>query len=64
MRILEIARDAHGKGRPIVIESIMDETFRTYFTRGVLRTNFGRLPWADGLRFVARIAGRTLSILA
>jgi acetolactate synthase-1/2/3 large subunit len=63
-RVLEIAMDMHGNRRPVVIESIMDKTFRTHFTRGVLRTNFGRLPWGDRLRFVARVAGRTLSDLA
>jgi acetolactate synthase-1/2/3 large subunit len=63
IRILEIAKDVHGKGRPIVVESIMDDSFRTYFTQGVLRTNFGRLPWGDRLRFVARVAGRKMSNL-
>ena len=61
MRVLEMAKDTHSKGRPVVIESIMDEAFRTYFTRGVLRTNFGRLSWGDRLRFVARVVGRNVS---
>jgi hypothetical protein len=54
----------HSHRRPVVIESIMDKAFRTYFTRGVLRTNFGRLPWGDRLRFVARVANRKISSLA
>ena len=31
-----------------------------FFTSGVVRTNLGRLPWTDRLRFVARAVGRRL----
>ncbi len=47
-----------GEGRPVIVETAIDYSQRTYFTRGVVRTAFGRLPWGDRLRFVARALGR------
>lgn len=61
VRILEMAKEVHGNRRPVVIEAIMDDSFRTYFTQGVVRTNFGRLPWGERLRFVARVVGRKIA---
>jgi acetolactate synthase-1/2/3 large subunit len=58
--VLVKASKRHLEGRPVVIEAMMDETYRTFFTRGVVRTNFGRLPWGERLRFVARILERRL----
>jgi acetolactate synthase-1/2/3 large subunit len=43
---------------PVVAEVVFDNTQRTYFTRGVVRTNFGRLPWSERLHFAARALGR------
>ncbi len=43
---------------PIVIEVAVDNSQRTFFTQGVVRTNFGRLPWGERLHFVARALGR------
>ncbi len=43
---------------PIVIEVAFDNTQRTFFTQGVVRTNFGRLPWSERLHFVARALAR------
>ena len=45
-------------GRPAMVEVAIDYSEKTYFTRGVVRTAFGRLPWADRLRFVGRALGR------
>jgi acetolactate synthase I/II/III large subunit len=36
----------------------VDYSARTYFTKGVVRTNLGRLPWQDRLRFIGRALGR------
>jgi acetolactate synthase-1/2/3 large subunit len=47
-------------GRPAVVEVAIDYSQKTYFTRGVVRTNLGRLPWPDRLRFVMRALGRRL----
>jgi len=43
---------------PVVAEVAVDNRERTYFTQGVVRTNFGRLPWGERLHFVARALGR------
>ena len=51
------AREISSHG-PVVVEVWLDNSQRTYFTQGVVRTNFGRLPWADRIRFVARALSR------
>ncbi len=52
------ARQVTGEGRPVLVDTAIDYSRKTYFTRGVVRTNFGRLPWGDRLRFVVRALGR------
>jgi len=47
-------------GRPVVVEVAIDYSQKTYFTRGVVRTNLGRLPWPDRIRYVLRALGRRL----
>ena len=47
--------------RPVVIEVAIDYSEKTYFTRGVLRANLGRLPWTDRIRYVVRALGRKLT---
>jgi acetolactate synthase-1/2/3 large subunit len=49
-----------GSGLPVVVEVTIDYSQKTYFTRGVVRTTLGRLPWPDRLRFVLRALGRKL----
>jgi acetolactate synthase-1/2/3 large subunit len=41
-------------GRPVVIDVAIDYSQKTYFTKGVVKTNLLRLPWNDRLRFVGR----------
>ncbi len=60
MDILGQARALNEHGRPVVVEVEIDYSNKTYFTRGVVRTTLGRLPWPDRLRFVARALGRRL----
>ena len=59
--VLQRARAITAAGRPVVIEVEIDYSRKTFFTRGVVRTNLGRLPWADRLRFVARALSRRLT---
>jgi acetolactate synthase I/II/III large subunit len=47
-------------GEPVVIDTNIDYSRKTWFTRGVVKTNLGRLPWKDRLRFVARAGIRRL----
>jgi acetolactate synthase-1/2/3 large subunit len=58
--VLNEASKVHLRKHPVVVEAMMDEKYRTFFTQAVIRTNFGRLPWSERLRFVARVLGRRL----
>ena len=58
--ILKQALTLTRSGRPVVVEVAIDYSQKTYFTRGVVRTNLGRLPWPDRIRFVLRALGRKL----
>jgi acetolactate synthase-1/2/3 large subunit len=42
----------------VAVDVAIDYAEKTYFTRGVVRTNLGRLPWTDRLRFIWRAVGR------
>jgi len=53
-------REVISRGQPILVDTAIDYREPTYFTEGVVRTNLGRLPWKDRLRFVARAIGRRL----
>ncbi|HPA81212.1 MAG TPA: thiamine pyrophosphate-binding protein [Thermoanaerobaculales bacterium] len=53
---LEITRS----GRPVLIEVAIDVSVKTYFTRGVIRTNLRRLPRRDRLRMISRALLRRL----
>ena len=69
---LACARDAHVEralaeafaaargGRPVIVEVAIDYSRKTHFTRGVVKTNFWRLPWPDRLRMLGRAAARHL----
>ena len=41
-------------GRPVLVDTAIDYSNKTYFTRGVVKTTLLRLPWRDRLRFVGR----------
>jgi acetolactate synthase I/II/III large subunit len=58
--ILKQALTLTGSGLPVVVEVAIDYSQKTYFTRGVVRTNLGRLPWPDRIRFVLRALARKL----
>jgi acetolactate synthase-1/2/3 large subunit len=48
-------------GRPVLLETSIDYSSRTYFTRGVVKTNLLRLPLRDRARFVGRALLRRLT---
>jgi acetolactate synthase-1/2/3 large subunit len=54
------AAEITGTGRPVALDVAIDYSQKTYFTRGVVKTNWLRLPWPERLRFVARALGRQL----
>ena len=49
-------------GRPVVVEVAIDYSRKTYFTNGVVRVNFLRLPWPDRLRMAVRALARRLQV--
>ena len=57
---LDAVAAALGQGRPIAVDVAIDYTRKTYFTKGVVKTNLRRLPFADQLRFIGRAIGRRL----
>jgi len=59
--VLEQVAETTAAGRPIVVDVGIDYSHKTYFTRGVVKTNLGRLPWPDRLRFIGRALARRLS---
>jgi acetolactate synthase-1/2/3 large subunit len=59
----EVVRVAHATisaGRPVLVDTAIDYSAKTWFTRGVVKTMLVRLPWPDRLRFVARALMRRL----
>jgi acetolactate synthase-1/2/3 large subunit len=58
--VVSSAREIADAGRPVLVDVAIDYSVKTFFTRGVVKTNFLRLPWADRLRFVARALARRL----
>lgn len=53
---LEITR----LGRPVLVEVAIDYSEKTYFTRGVVKTNLRRLPVRDRVRMIGRALARRL----
>ena len=51
--VVRYASEVTAQGRPIVVDTAIDYSRPTYFTRGVVKTNLGRLPLKDRLRFIA-----------
>jgi len=58
--VVSNAKEIADAGRPVLVDVAIDYSVKTFFTRGVVKTNFLRLPWADRLRFVARAVARKL----
>ncbi|HSJ05433.1 MAG TPA: thiamine pyrophosphate-binding protein [Longimicrobiales bacterium] len=58
--VLDAVAVARAEGRPIVVDVAIDYSARTYFTKGVVKTNLLRLPWPDRIRFIARAVGRRI----
>jgi acetolactate synthase-1/2/3 large subunit len=59
-RALSEALAAARAGRSVIVELAIDYSRKTYFTRGVLKTNFWRLPWYERVRMLGRAASRHL----
>jgi len=55
---IDAARSLGESRIPLLLEVMIDYSQPTFFTRGVIATNFRRLGWPDRLRFAARVIGR------
>ena len=58
--VLSRAAEIAGDGDPVVIDVAIDYSERTYFTKGVVKTNLGRLPLKDRVRFIGRAVVRRI----
>jgi acetolactate synthase-1/2/3 large subunit len=58
--VLDRVAAAAAAGRPILVDTAIDYSRKTFFTRGVVLTTFLRMPWKDRLRFVGRAFGRKI----
>ena len=47
-------------GAPVVIDAAIDYSEKTFFTKGVVKTNLGRLPLRDRVRFIGRAVARKI----
>jgi acetolactate synthase-1/2/3 large subunit len=56
--VLEQAAALAASSKPVLVDTAIDYSERTFFTRGVVKTNLLRLPWKDRLRFVGRALWR------
>lgn len=56
------ALQAAGEGKPVVVEVAIDYALKTWFTKGILKTNFLRLPWSERVRMTMRAGKRRLQI--
>ena len=58
--VVSSAKEIADASRPVLVDVAIDYSRKTFFTRGVVKANFLRLPWGDRLRFVARALARRL----
>jgi acetolactate synthase-1/2/3 large subunit len=58
--VVEEAWEIAVSGRPVLVEVAIDYSRKTYFTRGVVKTNLLRLPLGEQARFLGRALLRKL----
>jgi len=56
--VIKAASEIAAGGRPVIVGVRIDYSKKTAFTLGVVKTNFGRFPLNEKLRFLARAAVR------
>ncbi len=61
-RMLPQALQTTRAGVPVMLDVNIDYSKKTYFTKGVITTNFWRLSWAERLRMSTRAIGRRLKL--
>jgi len=58
--VVRAAQATVSAGRPVLVDTAIDYSGKTWFTRGVVKTMLLRLSWPDRLRFVGRALRRRL----
>ncbi|MBI4368767.1 MAG: thiamine pyrophosphate-binding protein [Elusimicrobia bacterium] len=56
--VIRQAQDIAKTGRPVFVDVAIDYSRRTFFTKGVVKTNFLRFPWPERLRKLGRAVMR------
>lgn len=59
--VLTRARGMAEKGLPVVVDVAIDYSRKTFFTRGVVKTNLLRFPLKDRIRFIGRAVVRKVT---
>jgi acetolactate synthase-1/2/3 large subunit len=59
-RVLRDALDTARSGRVVFVDVAIDYSTKTFFTKGIVRTTFTRLPWRDRLAMLGRAISRRL----
>lgn len=57
---LKKAYELSQAGKPVLVDVKIDYSLETYFTKGVVKTNFLRFGWMDRFRLVGRVIGRKI----
>ncbi len=58
--VAEALKRTRDGGPPIMIDVAIDYSYKTFFTKGAVTTNFWRLPWNDRLKLLGRAVGRRI----
>jgi acetolactate synthase-1/2/3 large subunit len=58
--VITAALELVRKRLPVILEVAIDYSEKTYFSRGVVATNFWRFPWSERLRVLVRALARRL----
>lgn len=59
--VLVTAFEQAARRKPVMVEVAIDYSRKTYFTKGIVTTNFWRLPFTDRLRMLGRALSRRLT---
>ena len=57
-KVLGEVRECLGRGEPVVVDTAIDYSRKTFFTAGVVKTNLLRFSWPERLRFIGRALKR------
>ncbi len=59
--VLPAALELTRQGTVAIVEVMLDTSHKTYFTKGVVKNVFSRLPWGDRVANILRAVGRRLT---